>query len=71
MGIDEECATGTSNGALSYLLYSRGIIDSYVEILQGESMGELSKISASVTKHEGKYKVMVGGTAFITDEFDI
>lgn len=71
VGIDEECATGTSNGALSYLLYSRGIIDSYVEILQGESMGELSKISASVTKHEGKYKVMVGGTAFITDEFDI
>lgn len=70
VGIDEECATGTSNGALSYLLYSRGIIDSYVEILQGESMGELSKITACVTKENGKYKVMVGGSAFITDEWD-
>ena len=70
VGIDEECATGTSNGALSYLLYSRGIIDSYVEILQGESMGQLSKITARVTEENGKYKVMVGGTAFITDELD-
>ncbi len=69
VGIDEECATGTSNGALSYLLFRHGLIDSYVEILQGESMGELSKICASVTETDGKYKVMVGGTAFITDEF--
>lgn len=69
VGIDEECATGTSNGALSYLLFSKGMIDSYVEILQGESMGELSKISANVCEEAGKYKVLVGGTAFITDEF--
>ena len=69
VGIDEECATGTSNGALSYLLYSRGIIASYIEILQGETMGELSKVSASVIEEEGRYKVLVGGTAIITDEF--
>lgn len=69
VGIDEECATGTSNGALAYMLFSRGLTDSYIEILQGETMGELSMISAKVTEKEGKYKVMVGGTAFITDEF--
>ena len=45
------------------------MIDSYVEILQGESMGELSKISVNVSEEAGKYKVLVGGTAFITDEF--
>lgn len=71
VGIDEECATGTSNGALSYLLYSKGLIDSYVEILQGEAMNEMSKVSASVMKEGGKYKVLVGGTAIITDEFQI
>lgn len=69
VGIDEECATGTSNGALSYMLYSRNLIEAYTEILQGEKMGELSMICAKVAKENGKYKVMVGGTAFITDEF--
>lgn len=69
VGIDEECATGTSNGALAYLLRSKGLIGSYVEILQGEVMGELSKICVNVTEKDGKYRVLVGGTAAITKEF--
>jgi len=45
-GIPEECATGTSNGALLCLLKSRGLLPAQptYRIEQGESMGQLSYV---------------------------
>ncbi len=45
--IDEEAATGTSNGALTYYLYDYGLIKENVvnTVIQGEKMGRPSKIS--------------------------
>ena len=44
--IPEECATGTSNGALTYYLYLRGAVKPEQEnvFLQGEHMGRPSEI---------------------------
>lgn len=57
VGINEECATGTSNGALGALLYSKGLLSEYFEVLQGETMNNLSKICVYVDKNV----VKVGG----------
>lgn len=44
-GIDEETATGTSNGALLTLLYESGVIyKGGYKIIQGEAMGKPTKI---------------------------
>ncbi|WP_459130011.1 PhzF family phenazine biosynthesis protein [Guggenheimella bovis] len=50
VGIDEECATGTSNGALVSLLHKKNIVktNEVVTIFQGEDMGEPSRIEAFV-----------------------
>lgn len=61
--IDEEAATGTSNGALTYYGYLNGFIkdgDSSV-FVQGEKMGRPSEIRSKI-KDE---KIMVGGDAVI------
>ena len=63
VGIDEECATGTSNGALGALLYKAGIKEGYFEVLQGETMNELSQICVFVDSAG----VKVGGTAKVVD----
>lgn len=61
-GIPEECATGTSNGALCHYLTERGIIGpSPVRFMQGEKMGRASVISARI---EGG-RVRVGGPCAI------
>lgn len=67
--IDEEAATGTSNGALTYYLQSVGAIGDVadVRIIQGEKMGRPSEIRAHI---EGK-KIMVGGSAVILAEGEI
>ena len=51
VGIDEEAATGTANGALSRYLYKNGLIkdNSEIEIIQGEAMGRPSAIHAIVS----------------------
>lgn len=73
-GIDEEAATGTSNGALTYYLYkedliSRGEMNTF---LQGESMGRPSKIFTIIDKDEpakirvgGYYKILAKGEILI------
>jgi PhzF family phenazine biosynthesis protein len=65
-GIDEEAATGTSNGALLCYLQERGLLpeQEVYRIEQGESMGQLSFIY-------GKFVddiVWVGGAATLIRE---
>ncbi len=67
--IDEEAATGTSNGALTYYLQSIGVLGETADacIIQGEKMGRPSTIRTHI---EGK-KIMVGGGAVILAEGEI
>lgn len=62
-GIDEEAATGTSSGALTYYLFVNSIIPDKAEeisYLQGLSMGRPSIIKARITTDE-KPRIYVGG----------
>lgn len=66
-GIDEEAATGTSNGALIYYLYKNGVIDKFYKdytFLQGYSMNRPSTITTRLVDNNG-VRVMVGGNAVI------
>lgn len=74
VGINEEAATGTSNGALTYYLYLNGLIGSDAESLfvQGESMGRPSQVYTHLKKTtNGKVVVKVGGTAVTLAAGDI
>ena len=67
VGIDEEAATGTSNGALIYYLTSNDLIDGKEIIAkQGESMNRLSEIYCSIdddnlVKVGGRAKIIIDG----------
>ena len=63
--IDEEAATGTSNGALVYYLYLNGLVqlDEVYTVVQGEKMGRPSRISAQIILKDGQPFVKVGGPA--------
>ena len=63
-GIDEESATGTANGALSYYLFRHGIAKEgdRCTYLQGEAMERASEITAKVMAGG---KIKVGGNATI------
>ena len=65
-GIDEEAATGTSNGALSFFLYKENHlkVDSILSVSQGKEMGRESEIKAKIIFNEkGNLRVVVGGNA--------
>lgn len=64
VGIDEEAATGTSNGALSYYLYRRGLLepDKVNLFIQGEDMGRPSEIRSRICVGED-VKIRIGGFA--------
>ena len=66
--IPEEAATGTSNGALTYYLYRRGLIRAgeVNRFVQGEKMGKPSEILSSIAEDAGGIKVRVGGRALLT-----
>lgn len=66
-GIDEEAATGTANGALTYYLYLQGLKKDGSETLfiQGEAMNRPSKINSKISLKENKINIMVGGSAAI------
>ena len=66
--IPEEAATGTSNGALTYYLYRRGLIRAGADnrFVQGEKMGKPSEILSRITEENGGVKVRVGGRALLT-----
>lgn len=66
--IPEECATGTSNGALTYYLYERGLVEPEREnlFLQGEHMGRPSRILSRLTAQDGAVRVRIGGQAVMS-----
>lgn len=61
--IDEEAATGTSNGALTFYLYEKGIVKPQQRNLfvQGEAMNRPSKIMSNLSLVDGKPRIQVGG----------
>ncbi|MCR3955959.1 MAG: PhzF family phenazine biosynthesis protein [Gudongella sp.] len=69
VGIDEEAATGTANGALIYYLRKNRFFngDSLV-VYQGESLKRPSIINCYIEEMEGSYLVRVGGSATIVME---
>ncbi len=66
--IPEECATGTSNGALTYYLFRRGIVRPGEEnvFLQGEHMERPSEIRSRLFSTEDGVTIRVGGRAVMS-----
>lgn len=66
--IPEECATGTSNGALTYYLYERSLVEPEREnlFLQGEHMERPSRILSRLTVQDGAVRVRIGGQAVMS-----
>lgn len=64
-GIDEEAATGTSNGALTYYLFTMDLIKGRNEnvFVQGESMGKPSVIKSRIN---GDKTIDIGGNAVVS-----
>ncbi len=66
-GIDEEAATGTSNGALTYYLFKNKVLINFNQdysFHQGYSMGRPSHIVTKLV-NKNDLRVMVGGNAVI------
>ncbi|XOQ17833.1 MAG: Phenazine biosynthesis protein PhzF family [Sporanaerobacter sp.] len=69
VGINEEAATGTSNGALIYYLKKNGLLEKDEIIsIQGETMNRPSAIYCSIENINNKYIVKVGGKSKIVME---
>ena len=66
--IPEEAATGTSNGALTYYLYRRGLLRAGADnrFVQGEKMGKPSEILSRITDGADGVNIRVGGRALLT-----
>lgn len=71
--IDEEAATGTSNGALTYYLYLNDIIKAKdsCKFIQGEKMKRPSVILSEINAESENCMVKVGGSAVILAEGEI
>lgn len=71
--IDEEAATGTSNGALTYYLYKNGLIKEGAEtvFIQGEAMNRPSKIISRLSGTAPDVQVRIGGSAIVLAEGEI
>ncbi|QQB73881.1 PhzF family phenazine biosynthesis protein [Fusobacterium canifelinum] len=71
VGIDEECATGTSNGALTHYLKDYNIISikDINTFIQGEAMGRSSTVLSRYKEDE--ITIQVGGNAVISFECKI
>ena len=70
--IDEQAATGTANGALTYCLYLNNFIGkgSRCRIVQGEAMNRPSEIITEIDK-EGTIKVGGAGRILVEGEINI
>ncbi len=66
--IDEESATGTANGALTYYLYEYNKLSMGEEalFLQGASMGKPSQIKSRITQTSQGIQVKIGGCGVIS-----
>lgn len=71
--IPEECATGTSNGALTYYLYRHGMVGPEEEnvFLQGEHMHRPSEIRSRLYADGDAVTVRVGGRAVMSMACDL
>ena len=71
--IPEECATGTSNGALTYYLYLQGVVEPQQEnvFLQGEHMNRPSEIRSRLILDGDKVTVKIGGRAVMSLQCDL
>lgn len=65
--IDEEAATGTSNGALTYYLYKNGLFTPEKKnvFIQGEAMDRPSRIESKLTETADGPVIQVGGSAVV------
>ncbi|MBU5437984.1 PhzF family phenazine biosynthesis protein [Tissierella sp. MSJ-40] len=69
VGIDEEAATGTSNGGLIYFLKKNGFIkNNSIISMQGSSLNRPSTIHCYIQEKQNSYNVKVGGKAKIVLE---
>ena len=71
--IPEECATGTSNGALTYYLYLQGLVKAGEEnvFVQGEHMNRPSEIRSRLKVDGDTVTVQVGGRAVMSMECEV
>lgn len=71
--IDEEAATGTSSGAMTYYLYRNGLIESRADCkyIQGEKMDRPSVILTDIDASGNQCRIRVGGSAVILAEGEI
>lgn len=71
--IDEEAATGTSSGAMTYYFYLNGLIDakSSCKFIQGEKMDRPSMILTEIAAEGDTCRIKVGGSAVILAEGEI
>lgn len=71
--IDEEAATGTSNGALTYYGYLNGFVKNgdNCRFIQGEKMQRPSIILSHIEADSEKCSIQVGGNAVMIAEGDI
>ncbi len=71
--IDEEAATGTSNGALTYYGYLNGFVKNgdNCRFIQGEKMQRPSIILSHIEADSEKCSIQVGGNAVMLAEGDI
>ena len=71
--IDEEAATGTSNGALTYYGYLNGFVAAGDDcrFVQGEAMDRPSVILSHIEADAETCKIQVGGTGVILAEGEI
>lgn len=71
--IDEEAATGTSNGALTYYGYLNGFVKSGDDcrFIQGEKMQRPSAILSHIEADGDNCSIQVGGSAVLLAEGDI
>ena len=64
--IDEEAATGTSSGALTYYLVRSGLVKGdRCLFVQGEKMGRPSQIRSAIHRDSNGLQIRVGGSAAI------
>lgn len=69
VGINEESATGTANGAMLYYLKKNDLLENNEIIsVQGETMNRTSHIHCKIEKDEDSYMVKVGGQSIIVIE---
>jgi PhzF family phenazine biosynthesis protein len=62
-GIDEEAATGTANGGLTWYLYKKGRVNEGARVcfIQGEAMGRPSRVYGALTEAKSAPRIQIGG----------